>query len=360
MGSGCHFARTSSAILGSIMMFGCTTPHELMRFLFDDFGLYIPDLVLKNYWRNYRALSLPGGSPPDGLERIPLKFFGDDAQYNQQGDKLLAFVLSLPLWRPKVGRNSRFTVCCIPLKLSLGYETCHPILSKIVWSLNKLYDEELPMSKLRFQVHEVSGDWKYMREVFNMSTHWNAADQFCHFCSLNRLRMACLQEALPMPSTARFIRDVMRQPISPLILLRAFHVGVLQWCLLHNLHLGLLWTANGASMDLLLGLGIFDQPPGLPLARQLQDAYAMFKDWLKAVGAQSSQRCFTIKMVCKARHGAYMSCMGWNSRLLAAWMADVLKDTLEKSAASSAHLMLTTHAMPRISYYIVLYMRAKV
>ena len=72
-------------------------PREIMRYLFDDVGIHVPDNVLANYWRNYRALGLPGANGPDNCDRMPLKFFGDDAQYNQQGDKLLAFILSLPL-----------------------------------------------------------------------------------------------------------------------------------------------------------------------------------------------------------------------------------------------------------------------
>ena len=237
-------------------------------------------------------------------------------------------------------------VSVIPLKLSIGYETYRPILSTIVWSLNKLYDEALPISGHKFQVHEVSGDWKYRREVYNMSTHWNSADM-CHFCALRRSRIPTFPDPLPMRSTSQFIRDVLKQPTSPLILLRGFHVGLLQWCLVHNLHLGLLWTANGASMSLLLQLGTFDQVPGMKLALKLQYAYTMFKAWLKSNGMQSSQRCFTTRMIFKARRGAYMSCKGWNSKLLAAWMAEVLKETLENTRDPSPELLLTTHAMPR-------------
>ena len=310
-------------------------PHEIMEYLFERAGLEIPDAVLANYWRNYRALGVPGSNVGDGINRMPLKFFGDDAQYNLQGDKLLGFILSLPLWRPKQARNSGFVVCVIPLKHSLGYETFHPVLSKIVWSLNKLFDEGLPNSNMRFQVHEVSGDWKYLREVFNMSTHWNSS-RVCHFCSLSRSRIPELPDPLPVRTTARFIQQVVNQPTSPLILLRGFQVGLLQWCLLHNLHLGLLWTANGGAMALLLELGVFQQGPAMSVARQLQVAYSMFKLWLKEVRAQSSQRCFTPRMIFKPRHGAYMSSKGWNSRLISAWLAD-----------PSPEMLLTAHALPR-------------
>ena len=276
---------------------------------------------------------------------MPLKLFGDDAQYNQQGDKLLGFILSCPLWRPRAARNSRFVVCAIPLAHSVGYPTLQPLLSRIVWSLNQAFEQELPETKLSFQVTELGGDWKYIREVFNMRTHWNSRDCFCHFCSIPRSLFPQLPEPLPERNQLDFIVDVLKPPSSPLILLKRFVPGIIQWCLLHNLHLGLLWTANGASLAMLLELQVFGGSD-VDLRVRLRTAYASFKAWLKDVGVRSSQKCFTPKMLFKPQHGAYLSCKGWNSRLIAAWLAEQCKSTLElRGNDPCPELVLATHAM---------------
>ena len=324
-------------------------PHEVLEYLFDTCGLSIPQHVLKNYWQNYTNLQLPGSPPHDDKLRVPLKLFGDDAQFNQQGDKLLGFIISIPLWRPRAARNSRFVTAAIPIDLSVGYPTLQPILSRIVWSLNQAFEQELPKTKWSFQVTEVGGDWKYIREAFFMRTHWNSNEHFCHFCKIPRCRFPRLEEPLPERNMLDFVMNVLKPPSSPLILLKRFEPGSIQWCLLHNLHLGLLWTANGGALAMLLEMQVFGGPD-VDLRFRLRRAYSHFKAWMKEVGARSSQKCFTLKMLYKAQHGAYLSCKGWNSRLIAAWLAEACKTTLASQANDPpVELLLTTHAMMLVS-----------
>ena len=116
--------------------------------------------------------------------------------------------------------------------------------------------------------------------------------------------------------------------VSPLILLKWFHVRKIQWCQLHNLNLGLLWTSNGGCLALLLEAGFFGNP-SLDMRFRLENAYDEFKLWLRQSRFTCSQRRFTVKMLFKAQHGPYLSCKGWNSRVVCAWLSDIMARSWE-------------------------------
>ena len=231
-------------------------PHEVLHYMFESVGIKIPEAKLKEYWAQARHYKLPWakGSEDDTSPRIPVKLFGDDARYNQQGDKLLAFIISCPLWRPASGRAARWPVAVVSLHGNLGFPTMQPLLHEIVWSLNQAFDVP-SRTGLLFQCTELGGDWKYHRESLNLQCHWNS-ESMCHFCSLPRHRFPEFPEPLPDRTFVQFVNDALEPGWpSPLILLRRFHLSVLQWCLLHTVHPGLLWTANGGCIDYLLQLG---------------------------------------------------------------------------------------------------------
>ena len=324
-------------------------PHEVLKFIFDEVGVAVPLTELRKYWENAREHGLPWAkdSADDAQPRIPIKFFGDDATYNQQGDKFLGFIISCPLWRPNSGRNSRWPVAVISLYNSLGYPTMHPILRNLVWSLNVAFDVPLPRTGHVFQVTELGGDWKYHRESFTMRTHWNSA-KMCHCCSIDRAQYALFEEPLPWRNTTDFISSVVDEKWpSPLILLRRFSVFCIEWCLLHNVHLGLLWTCNGAALDYLLNLGAFGSPQ-TSLQARLFSAYLHFKAWQKRNRIRASQRRFTYRMLYKKAHGAYLSAKGWNSRVLCAWLAEVSEHAWNSMESPDEELVLLTYAMPAV------------
>ena len=280
-------------------------PHEVLQYLFDTVGIQIGDDVLSDYWKLGRenGLAWAAGSEKDAVPKIPIKLFGDDATYNKLGDKFMGFLISCPLWRPRSGRNSRWPIAAISLYGNLGYPTLQPVLREIVWSLNCAFDHPLPGTGHTFQVTELGGDWKYLRESFNMTTHWNSPS-CCHFCRLPRSEFPMFPEPLPTRSTIDFIREVLcPEWTSPLILLKRFSVDIIQWCLLHNCHLGLLWTSNGGAMDYLLELGVWGNPR-VALRTRLLRAYVEFSCWRKRNGIRCSQRRFTKKMLYKSVHGA--------------------------------------------------------
>ncbi|OLQ13715.1 hypothetical protein AK812_SmicGene2205 [Symbiodinium microadriaticum] len=179
-----------------------------------------------------------------------------------------------------------------------------------------------------FIITELGGDWKYQRECFSMRSHWNSP-KCCHLCSTPRDQITDLADDLPFRDMEDFMNEILPSGGNwpPLILLEQFHPSKITWCLLHVLYLGLLWTANGASLTKLLELGWFGEP-GMDLRLKLLAAHARFRSWLKNYKLQSSQRPFTVGMLFKASHGAYLAAKGFNSRLMAAWLAAETQEQL--------------------------------
>ena len=327
-------------------------PHELLQYLFEEVGIRVCEDALQAYWSQARqnGFEWAKASADDASLKIPLKLFGDDATFNQQGYKVLGILLSCPLWRPRSARNSRWPVAAISLYGNLGYPTLQPILREITWSLNRAFDIPLPRLGLTFQITEIGGDWKYMKESLCLTTHWNS-QHMCHFCKIHRNEFPKLVEPLQTRNTADFILEAVSSATpSPLILLRRFDVSMIQWCLLHTLHIGLLFTANGGALSFLLEeLGMWS-PPGADFRLRLRTAHAEFKAWLKRHHIPCSQRPFTVNMLYKASHGAHLSCKGWNSRIVAAWLSEVCYKAWVEAVRPDDELTLLAHAMSDTQY----------
>ena len=278
-------------------------PHELLGYLFGQVGVHVDSQVVQAYWDKAIEAKLPFAlqavnTDPEIRNRIPLKIFGDEATYNLLGDQCLGFILSCPLWRPNAGRNSRWTFAVLLESRSLGFATWEPLLARMTWSLNVAYTQGA--AGFKFQVTEIGGDWKFLRQVFQLQTHWNSKDNFCHLCNLQRAQFASLSDPLPFRSTTQFIRDVLPQhgPQCSWILLRGFDVSIIQWCQLHVLNLGLLWTSNGGAIDFLLEQGYFGHVEWSQ-DWQLEAAFDSFLRWQATTRNKCSQRKFTPKMLWK-------------------------------------------------------------
>ncbi|CAE6956176.1 unnamed protein product [Symbiodinium sp. CCMP2592] len=253
------------------------------------------------------------------------------------GDKALAFVLSCPLWRPRSARNSRFLLSILSLDDSyLGWATLKPVIGHIVAALNRAAATPLTQDGRCFIVTEIGGDWKYFREALSLRSHWNAP-LVCHHCRMVRQRMADLPLAtdLDFRDTPAFLAEVSKHDASPLVLLTDFHPSKVTW----------LWTANGGAMACLLDMAWWGLPD-VDIKIRLQEAWADFCDWKSANKVTCSQRPFTPGMLYKAKHGAYMSCKGFNSRILASWLASEAQKAWQGTANPSDELCLMTHALP--------------
>lgn len=118
--------------------------------------------LVKKYWDDAAARGCPWAlQEPQPRNRMPVKIFGDDCVYDEQLNKAYGLVLSLPLWRPKSARNSRFLLWAQKSNQFAGFEGLLPLLARMVWSL--AYNEPLPKSGLRFAVCEIGGDWSWNR-----------------------------------------------------------------------------------------------------------------------------------------------------------------------------------------------------
>ena len=169
-------------------------------------------------------------------------------------------------------------------------------------------------------VTEISGDWKYLRQVFSFNTHWNSASDICHFCRVGKFQYAGLRPP-QWRTTTQFINDVLpfSNP-SAFILLPHFDVSMVQICSLHVLNLGLLWTCNASAMLYLLEKGAYG-PPSLGLAELLERCHADFISWATSNKIRHSQRRFTTQLVIKKESGAYMTTKGWNSQMVTDFLA---------------------------------------
>ena len=321
-------------------------PHEVLSYLFDNVGVKVPEFEVKKYWRHAREAGIPWALESDGEEcRLPIKFFGDDVQINDSGDKVFAFVLSCPLWRPNSARNSRWPVAILSLRHCTGWATIRPILAELVSSLNQAFDNPT-RGGLTFQVTEIGMDWKAFRELLQLKTHWNAFSM-CHMCRTTNTEYAELPEELSWRNTTEFIAEVLRPTdVTPLILLRRFNVSCLQWCSLHNVNLGLLWTINGACLLYLVETNVYGDVGELGYGRCLKLAFQDFKSWQTNSKIRCSQRQFNERMLLKKGHGAYPSAKGYNSRCITAFLSDKFKAMLDSSGADPPpELLLQTHCL---------------
>ena len=167
-------------------------PYDIIQYLWGVAGVEVPEGQLQSYWEQAISSGLPWaqnrGDPGHGEPlRIPLKLFGDDTRYSLQSDSVVAFVLSCPLWRPHQARNSRWIVGVLEERYSLGLATWAPVLARLVWSLNQLFDVGIWAGgrNIKFEVTEIAGDWKYLRQVFALRSHWNS-ENVCHHCNIAR------------------------------------------------------------------------------------------------------------------------------------------------------------------------------
>lgn len=302
-------------------------PHAVLTYLFDECNLHIDQRTIQKYWAEAASRGCPWAQNETGDDcRIPVKIFGDDCVYDERLTKCYALVLSLPLWRPKSARNSRFILWAQKSTEFIGFEGLQPLLARMVWSLNLVYDQKLEKSGHRFSVCEIGGDWSWNRFFWEMAPHWNSHDP-CPFCNVKKFGPTGYGQMNPITfrSNIDFIANIVGsggcRRVNPLVLLRNFHMSLVQPCQLHNLHLGLLWTCNGGAIATFAELGWFGDPT-ISLALLVEAAWDDFVMWMKREGQRCSQSKFTVKMIFKKSHGAYFSAKGHNSRLLTEWLAD--------------------------------------
>lgn len=326
-------------------------PHLVLSYLFDEVGLEIDEEQVRSYWQSAAERGCPWAQTED-FDRVPVKLFGDDCVYDERLTKAYAIVMSLPLWRPKAARNSRFLLWVQKSSEFVGFEGLQPVLARMVWSLNIAYDQRLPKSGRRFCVCEIGGDWAWNRFFWQIERHWNSLKP-CPFCDVQKFGPQAYSN-LPdfsWKSNVDFLSTIvgsgMSHRVNPLILLRNFHVSLIQPCQLHNLNLGLLWTSNGAAIATFGELGFWGNP-STSLALVLETAWDDFVQFMKQEHRYCSQSKFTIKMIFKSSHGAYFSAKGHNSRVLADWQADCAERAWSSRLGEGRHFGAWLQTQPNL------------
>ncbi|CAK9069365.1 Uncharacterized protein SCF082_LOCUS34741 [Durusdinium trenchii] len=110
----------------------------------------------------------------------------------------------------------------------------------------------------KFQVVELRGDWQWHKKVFKFwECQWNSVKTMCPFCNAkgqsdNPSELYWnLDEPIYEFNLVEFLSQRMPpRGVCPLIGLQGFDPSIIRWCLMHTLHLGLLYTANGGTMQL--------------------------------------------------------------------------------------------------------------
>ena len=182
-------------------------PHSILAYLLDA-GLDIPQERVREYWTFARDLEQPWATfSPASQDHIPVGVWGDSATvYTEFGRyKILAIFMSLPLWRPKSVRYSRFLLFTMESDRLLDHRSLLPIWRRIVWSLNCSFNGTWPAcgpqgerltggqasrnagkplcaSGAKFCCTEIRGDWAWLKETFRFpACAWNAL-KVCYRC----------------------------------------------------------------------------------------------------------------------------------------------------------------------------------
>lgn len=184
-------------------------PYDVIRYLMMDVKVDIPEAQVNQYWDHWRAVgaewALHTGA---SRSHIPLGLYGDAARVRQPAfgevQKVLGIFISLPLFRPRSIRMSRWLLFSIDEKLLYQNVTLHSVLRRIVWSVNLLFEGVYPASgpfgeefdpKLsgkpicggkRFAVTELRGDQLWHKQVWQHKASWKGGvhESVCCQCDV--------------------------------------------------------------------------------------------------------------------------------------------------------------------------------
>lgn len=163
-------------------------PHTLLNYLLTDHGIRIDAEAVSDFWETARKNGLPWAlAHPATSQHIPCAIYYDSCTFAVENvtikEKCFVIQLSLPLWRPKTTRNSRWTICAVREDITCddARDTLYPVLRHVTASLNRAFRAE----GLCFALTEIRGDWEGHKLVLGMSSSWKATD-LCHQCGVKQ------------------------------------------------------------------------------------------------------------------------------------------------------------------------------
>lgn len=160
----------------------------MIDYLFQETGLHISPAVVKRFWYIKRELARERWAlnSPATSDHIPLAVYGDACQC--KGGKLLGIFISLPLWRARSTRCSRWLICALEEARLWGTDTLNAIMMRVTFSLNMLFDgwdlergKQLAGGRL-FTLTELRGDWLWHKQLWNFSSSWKSLTNICYRC----------------------------------------------------------------------------------------------------------------------------------------------------------------------------------
>ena len=184
-------------------------PYDVIRYLVMEIGIDIPQHQVHHYWDHWRGVGAEWALHTDaGRDHIPLGLYGDAARVRQppyaEPQKFFGLFLSMPLFRPRSIRMSRWLIFAIDEKHLYKEITLNKILRRIVWSLNLLFVGRYPLvgpsglefdAKLAgkeicggrcFAITELRGDQLFHKQVWRHKASWKGGvrESVCCLCDV--------------------------------------------------------------------------------------------------------------------------------------------------------------------------------
>ncbi|CAE6920854.1 unnamed protein product [Symbiodinium sp. CCMP2456] len=230
-----------------------------------------------------------------------------------------------------------------------------PILHRTCWSLKAAFAGRRPKShpedpclqiprqhtKLKqclsrkFAVAEFKGDWEWHQRLWQMRTHWKSK-QICHACraTLNskgndgQCCFVLFGSDIPRRSFEECLLVSMPDAPCPLVLVDGFHPGIIRFCAMHVLALGIYQTLCAEALLWLCESQVFS-PMTDGMDARLRSAYIHFKGWLRINKLSCSGRQFSCRLLHLVETDfPYLGYKAFNCRIVLAWflMSEVQND----------------------------------
>ena len=151
-------------------------------------GLDIPEEQVVDFWERKRSVGEPWAiASPASNKHIPIAIYGDSArlQTSRKESKYFGIFISLPLWRPKSTRFSRWYIFSLENAKLLGTQILRPTLMRITYKLNMLFETGVTATdgrQLKFSCTEIRGNWEWHKQLFNLTSSWKSVKNLCYPC----------------------------------------------------------------------------------------------------------------------------------------------------------------------------------
>ena len=172
---------------------------DLVDYLWNTIGIDVSEGAVQQYWRHHRARGSPWALHSQAPETtMPLGIYGDSVKVRStyRGlEKMIGVFLSVPLYRPRSIRCSRWLLFSVQEELIFRHQTLDAVFKYLVWALNHLYRGKFPTCGMNgeqldkkgalragewickrnhwtFQVTELRGDWLWHKQILRFRSSW--------------------------------------------------------------------------------------------------------------------------------------------------------------------------------------------